>query len=153
MGGELPLWSLVSRVPEGQEPLRDWISLSVLFCFAFRRSGRKPVLIFLEICNSDCAEILTRFFPDISLLVPKVELQPMFEEGTTHHHAPGASGAPWCLVGCVGLHLRWFQLLEITYIPKLFFLKFYCVWTLIDMDTLRYKKHAEIRNWLWAMDQ
>ena len=44
---------------EEQEPLRDWISLSVLFCFAPPRSGRKPFLIFREIRNSDYAEILT----------------------------------------------------------------------------------------------
>ena len=54
-----PLWSMVSMAAEGREPLQDWISLSVLFCFTFTRSGRKPFLIFSEIRNSDCAEILT----------------------------------------------------------------------------------------------
>ena len=39
----------------GREPLRDWICLSVPFCFAFPRSSRKPFLIFQEIRNSDCA--------------------------------------------------------------------------------------------------
>ena len=27
------------------------------------------------------------------------------------------------------------------------------VWTSFDMDTLRYKKHAENRNWHWTLDQ
>ena len=76
-------WSPMAAV--GREPLLHWISLSVLFCFAFSRSGRKLFLIFREIRNSDCAEILTRFFfPDISFLVPKVELQPTYEEDTRH---------------------------------------------------------------------
>ena len=56
---EFPLWSLVSMVAEGREPLRDWIFLFVLFCFAFPRSSRKPFLLFPEIRNIDCAEILT----------------------------------------------------------------------------------------------
>ena len=91
---------------EGREPLRGWISLSVLFCFVFPKSGRKPFLIFQEIRNSGCAEILTCAFLNISFLAPEVELQPTFEEGTTHHHVPGAWGAPWCIVPCVGLRLR-----------------------------------------------
>src|SRR5215216_322800 len=61
MGGEFPLWSMASMAAEGWEPLQDWISLSVLFCFAFPRSGPSPFLIFPEIRNSNCAEILTRF--------------------------------------------------------------------------------------------
>ena len=47
--GPWPPWH-----PEGREPLRDWISLSVLFCFAFLFSGPSPFLKFPEICNSDC---------------------------------------------------------------------------------------------------
>ena len=104
--GEFPLWSLVSMVAEGREPLRDWISLSVLFCFAFPRSARKPFLIFPEIRNSDCAEILTRFFTDISFLVPEVEPQPTYEVSTTHHGTPGSSGAPWWFVPTTGRRLR-----------------------------------------------
>ena len=61
MGGGFRLWSMASMAAEGWEPLRDWISLSVLFCFAFPRSGRKSFLIFPEIPNSDCTVILTRF--------------------------------------------------------------------------------------------
>ena len=106
MGGEFPLWSMASMAAEGREPLQDWISLSVLFCLAFFRSGQKPFLIFLEIRNSNCTEILTRYFPDISFLAPEVELQPMFEESTTHQKSHIFSSAPWCLVGCVGLHLQ-----------------------------------------------
>ena len=82
------------------------VSLSLSLFSSVSRSyfsGRKPFLKYPEIRNSDCTEILTRFFPDISFLAPEVELQPTFEEGTTHHRVPGASGAPWCLVG---LHLR-----------------------------------------------
>ena len=63
MGRDSPLWSLVSMAAEGQEPLLDWISLSVLFCFAFLFSSLSLFLKFPEIRNSDCAEILTRFFP------------------------------------------------------------------------------------------
>src|SRR3990170_5473934 len=62
MGGEFPLWSMASMAAEGREPLQDWISLSVLFCFAFSRSGPSPFLKFPEIRSSDCAEIFTRFF-------------------------------------------------------------------------------------------
>src|SRR3989337_1171000 len=62
MGGEFPLWSMASMAAEGQEALPDLISLPVLFCFAFSGSGPSPFLIFQEIRNSDCAEILTRFF-------------------------------------------------------------------------------------------
>ena len=46
---------------EGREPLRDWISLSVLFCFGFPKSDPSPFLKFPEIRNSDWAEILTQF--------------------------------------------------------------------------------------------
>src|SRR3989337_2340979 len=67
MGGGFPLWSMVTMAAEGQEPLRDWISLSVLFCFASPRSGQKPFLKYPEIRNSDCAEILTRFFSGYKL--------------------------------------------------------------------------------------
>ena len=42
-------------------PLRLDLSLCSLL-FRIPRSGRKPFLIFLEVHNSDCAEILTRFF-------------------------------------------------------------------------------------------
>ena len=81
---------MASMAAEGREPLQDWISLSVLFCFAFPGSGQKPFLIFPEIRNSDCAEILTQFFfLDIIFLATEVELQPMFEESTTHQGAPG----------------------------------------------------------------
>ena len=60
------------------------------------RSGRKTFLIFREIRNSDCAEILTRFFPDISFLAPEVELQPMFDEDPP----PRARGLWRALVSC-----------------------------------------------------
>ena len=90
--GEPPPYSslaMVAMAAKGRVPLRDWISLSVLFCFAFPLSGRKPFLIFLKICNSNCAEILHDFFPDISFLMPEVEFQPTYKEGTTHHHTLG----------------------------------------------------------------
>ena len=87
-------------------PLRLDLPLSSLlfrvFCFLaenrFLYSGRSVTPIALRFLHD--------FFPDISFLAPEVELQPTFEEGTTHHHAPGASGAHWCLVGCVGLRSR-----------------------------------------------
>jgi hypothetical protein len=89
MGGEFPLWSMAAMASEGQEPLLDWISLFVLFCFAFLFSGLSPFLKFPEIRNSDCAEILTRFFPDISFLAPEEEPQPAYGVPTRHHRAPG----------------------------------------------------------------
>src|SRR5215216_461159 len=94
MGGEFPLWSMASMVAEGRDPLRDWISLSVLFCFAFPRSGPSPFLIFSEICNSDCAEILTRFF-SINYLSRARRRAPTDIRGghKTHGRARG------CLVG------------------------------------------------------
>ena len=106
MGGEFLLWSMACMAEEGREPLRDWISLFVLFYFALPRSSRKPFLIFREIRNSDCAEILTQFFPNISFLAPEVELQPTFEEGTTHHATPGSGTAPWWVVPTSGLRLQ-----------------------------------------------
>ena len=84
MGGEFPLWSMASMVPGGQEPLRDWISLSlslslsVLFYSAFLFSGLSPFLKFPEIRNSDCAEILTRFFLVISFLAAEEGPQPTY---------------------------------------------------------------------------
>ncbi|KAE8799417.1 hypothetical protein D1007_25184 [Hordeum vulgare] len=50
---------MATMAVEGQEPLRDWIYLSILFCFSFLFSGQKPFPIFLEILNSDGTEILT----------------------------------------------------------------------------------------------
>ena len=88
---------LVHGLHGSREPLRDWISLSILLHFAFLVSSRKPFLIFLEIRNSNCTEILTRFFPNISFLATEVEVQPMYEVGTTHHHARGLWRA---LVSC-----------------------------------------------------
>ena len=61
MGGGFTLWSLASMAAEGWEPLRDWISLSVSFCFSFSDSGLSPFLKFPESRNFDWAEILTRF--------------------------------------------------------------------------------------------
>ena len=85
MGGDFPLWSMAAMAPGGEEPLRDWISLSVLFYFAFLFSGLSPFLKFPEIRNSDCAEILTHFFPDISFLAAEEEPQPTYGVPTRHH--------------------------------------------------------------------
>ena len=82
---DLPLCSLLSRIP---------------------KSSRKPFLIFQEIRNSDCAEILTRFFSGYKLPCARSRAPTDVRGGHNHHHALGASGAPWCLVGCVGLRLR-----------------------------------------------
>jgi hypothetical protein len=61
MGGKFPLWSMAAMAPGGEEPLRDWISLSVSLLFHAPVSGRKPFLLYLEIHNSDWAEILRGF--------------------------------------------------------------------------------------------
>src|SRR3954463_16494668 len=58
MGEGFPLWSMSSMAAEGREPLRGWISLSVS---ALPDSALSLFLKFPEICNSDWAEIWTRF--------------------------------------------------------------------------------------------
>src|SRR5215216_4968105 len=102
MGGEFPLWSMVSMAEEGREPLRDWISLSVLFCFVFFRSGPSPFLIFPEIRNSNCAEILTRFF-SINYLSCARRRAPTDLRGG--HKTPGR--ARGCLARPGGLWALW----------------------------------------------
>jgi hypothetical protein len=37
MGGVFLLWSMAAMAAEGLLPLRDWISLFVLFCFVIPR--------------------------------------------------------------------------------------------------------------------
>ena len=55
-----PRWEEVfPSGPWPPSPLLDWLSLSVLFCFAFLFSGLSPFLKFPEIRNSDWVEILT----------------------------------------------------------------------------------------------
>ena len=98
MGGEFPLWSMASMATEGREPLRDWISLSVLFCFASPRSGRKLFLIFREIRNSDCAEILTRFFSRYKLPCARSRAPTDVRGG--HNPPPRARGLWRALVSC-----------------------------------------------------
>ena len=82
---------MASMAAKGQEPLRDWISLSILFCFVFPRSGTSWFLKFPEIRNSDWAEIWTRFYPDIGFLAAKEGHQPPYGVATR------VRGAPPCL--------------------------------------------------------
>ena len=83
---------------EGREPLRDSISLSVLFCFSFPRSGRKLFLIFGEIRNSDCAEILKRFFSGYKLPCARSRAPTDVRGG--HNPPPRARGLWRALVSC-----------------------------------------------------
>ncbi|XP_020187846.2 uncharacterized protein [Aegilops tauschii subsp. strangulata] len=53
MGGGYPLLSMASMAAEGREPLRDWISLSVSFCFCTPDSALSPFLKFLEAALTD----------------------------------------------------------------------------------------------------
>ena len=64
-------------------PLQDLICFSVSLCVfpsvsAFPDSGHSPFLKFPEIRNSDWAEILTRFYLDISFLAPEEGHQPPY---------------------------------------------------------------------------
>ena len=97
MRGEFPLWSMVFMAAEGREPLWDWISLSVLFYLALPRSGRKPFLIFREIRNFDCADILTRFFSRYKLPCARSRA-PTDVRG--HNPPPHARGLWRALVSC-----------------------------------------------------
>ena len=98
MGGEFPLWSMSSMAAEGREPLQDWISLSVPFYFALSRSGRKSFLIFQEIRNSNCAEILTRFFSGYKLPCTRSRAPTDIRGG--HNPPPCARGLWRALVSC-----------------------------------------------------
>ena len=62
MGEGFPLWSMVSMAWEGQEPLRDWICLSVSLCFCVHDSALSPFLIFPEIRNSGWIETFNMIF-------------------------------------------------------------------------------------------
>ena len=98
MGGEFHLWSMASMEAEGQEPLRDSIYPSVLFCFAFLFSGPSPFLKFPEIHNFDCAEILTRFFFVYKLPCTQSRALTDVRGG---HKTPGCTCGLWqALVGC-----------------------------------------------------
>ena len=59
MGEGFPLWSFAPMVWEGQEPLRDWIYLSVS---AFWNSTLAPFPLYLEIRNSDWGESFAQIF-------------------------------------------------------------------------------------------
>ena len=86
-----PLWSMASMAAKGREPLRDWISLSVLFCFAFPRSGPSSFLKFTETRHSNCAEIFTRFFSINYLSCARRRAQSTLEEGTRYLGVPGGA--------------------------------------------------------------
>ena len=59
MGEGFPLWSLAPMAWEGREPLRDWIYLSVS---AFSDPSSSPLLLYLEIRNSDWGEYFAHIF-------------------------------------------------------------------------------------------
>ena len=107
MGGEFPIWSMAAMAAEGRDPLLDWISHSVLFCFAFLFFGLSPFLKFPEIRNSDCAEILTRFFSGYKLpcawrRAPTnlrcAHEAPSSARGARAHVACGGCGPPFALI-------------------------------------------------------
>ena len=58
---------------------------------------------------------------------------------TTHQGAPGASGAPWCLVGPTGSP-KCFLGSQVVFWSKKISKKFLFVWTPFDRDILRSKK-------------
>ena len=59
MGEGFPLWSLAPMAWEGQDPLPDWIYLSVS---AFPDSTPSPFLKYPEIRNSDWGESFAQIF-------------------------------------------------------------------------------------------
>ena len=106
MGEGFPLWSLASMAAEGREPLRDWISLSVSFCFYAPDSAISPFLKFPEIRNPDWAEIWTRFYPDIGFIAAKEGHQPPYGVATRAQGAPDPLGHAPCLVAPSGIVSR-----------------------------------------------
>ena len=90
MGEGFPLWSMVSMAAEGREPLRDWISLFVSFCFCAPIFCVSPFLKFPEIRNSDWAEILTRFSSGYYLSCGDRRAPTVLRSG----HKPPAVGPP-----------------------------------------------------------
>ena len=69
MGEGFPLCSLAPMAWEGQEPLRDWIYLSVS---AFWNSAPAPFPLYLEIRNSNWIETFAQIvFQKLAFLRPK----------------------------------------------------------------------------------
>ena len=131
MGEGFPLWSLVSMVWEGREPLRDWICLSVSLCFCVLRSGLSPFLL----------------YPDISFIVAKEGLQPPYRVSTRVQGAPPASWPPRA-----PSHMDFSS--QKSYIfqkksPSVFIL----FGLLLIWIFCKTKKHATNRNWHWALNQ
>ena len=107
-------------------------------------SSRKKFLIIREIRNSDCAEILTRFFSGYKLPCARSRAPTNVRGG--HNPPARARGLRRALVS-YGL---WGPPLAVVPTPqnhiysKIILRKFYCIWTSIDMDFPRGKKHAKI---------
>ena len=62
MGEEFPLCSLSPMAWEGQEPLQEWIYLSVSLCFCVSDSTPSPFPLYPEIRNSDWGESIAQIF-------------------------------------------------------------------------------------------
>ena len=100
MGEGFPLWSLASMAAEGQEPLRDWISLSLCFLLFLR----SRILAFHRFLNSRRSvtplglKFSHDFYLDISFLAVKEGHQPPYGVGTRVRGAPaplGCAPASW----------------------------------------------------------
>ena len=81
---------------EGAPPRLDLPLCSLMFLFS--RCGQKPFLIFREIRNSDCAEILTRFFSGYKL--PCTRSRDPTDVRGGHNPPPCARGLWRALVSC-----------------------------------------------------
>ena len=81
----------VSMAWEGRQPLRDWICLSVSLCFCALDSALSPFLKFLEIRNSDWAEIWTRFLSGYWVSCGKRRAPTTLRSG---HEGPGRAPHP-----------------------------------------------------------
>ena len=132
---------LGSMAWEGQEPLRDWICLSVSLCFCVPDSTLSPFLIFPEIRNSDWAEIWTRFLSGYWLSCGERRAPTALRSG---HEGPGCTPHTH---GPLGHRLVLILLPKNHIYSKKISVSFYPVWTPFDMDFLRNKKHAINRNW------
>ena len=156
MGERFPCWFLASMAWEGQEPLRDWICLSVslcfcvLFCWPFTVSY---IYIYMEIRNSDWTEtIAVIFYQKLAFLRPKKGINRLMGGPRGSGARPGGH-ARLLPRGHLGHRFALIFLPDFPNIPKISSVRFYPVWIPFDMDILQNIKHATNRNWQWALDQ
>ena len=144
MGEGFTLWYLTPMAWEGQEPLRDWIYLSVS---AFSDSAPSPFPLYPEIRNSDWGESFTQIFLiKFAFLQQKKSINRLTgDPGESRVRLPpwGAPLSP----GPLGHRLALILLPKNHKYSKIFSVYFYPVWTPFDIGSLRNINHATNRNW------